>query len=232
MQGFVTCAYGAHVIGRVVIVFGICNATFSFASGYIIKVVGRPAIFVFGAVMNVIVIAVMLGWAPASDQVYVVYILAAMWGLGDAVWQTQVTQDDLPFILSCRSLISIYILTLKYLVIFYPFLFSAENNITNHNSYIYILTCHINYTCFVQINALYGALFASQEEAAFSNYRMWESLGFVIAFITNSLGVCIYPKIIGVIVFLVLGMLGYFMVEYSEHARKKKQVDNNNSHTY
>jgi len=169
--GFVTCAYGAHVIGRVVIVFGICNATFSFASGYIIKVVGRPAIFVFGAVMNVIVIAVMLGWAPASDQVYVVYILAAMWGLGDAVWQTQ-------------------------------------------------------------INALYGALFASQEEAAFSNYRMWESLGFVIAFITNSLGVCIYPKIIGVIVFLVLGMLGYFMVEYCEHARKKKQVDNNNSHTY
>merc|ERR1719412_831182 len=118
--GFVTCAYGAHVIGRVV--------------------------FVFGAVMNVIVIGVMLGWAPASDQVYVVYILAAMWGLGDAVWQTQ-------------------------------------------------------------INALYGALFASQEEAAFSNYRMWESLG-----------VCIYPKIIGVIVFLVLGMLGYFMVEYSEHA--------------
>lgn len=142
MQGFVTCAYGAHVIGRVVIVFGICNATFSFASGYIIKVVGRPAIFVFGAVMNVIVIAVMLGWAPASDQVYVVYILAAMWGLGDAVWQTQVTQDDLPFILSCRSLISIYILTLKYLVIFYPFLFSAENNITNHNSYIYILTSY------------------------------------------------------------------------------------------
>ena len=87
-------------------------------------------------------------------------------------------------------------------------------------------------TSFVQINALYGALFASQEEAAFSNYRMWESLGFVIAFITNSLGVCIYPKIIGVIVFLVLGMLGYFMVEYCEHARKKKQVDNNNSHTY
>ena len=116
MQGFVTCAYGAHVIGRVVIVFGICNATFSFASGYIIKVVGRPAIFVFGAVMNVIVIGVMLGWAPASDQVYVVYILAAMWGLGDAVWQTQVTQDDLPFILSCRSVISIYIyiLTLKF----------------------------------------------------------------------------------------------------------------------
>merc|ERR1712060_42043 len=84
--GFVTCAYGAHVIGRVVIVFGICNASFSFASGYIIKVVGRPALFVFGAGMNIIVI---LSWTPRVSQEWVVYILGAMWGLGDAVWQTQ-----------------------------------------------------------------------------------------------------------------------------------------------
>ena len=91
IQGFVTCAYGAHVIGRVVIVFGICNASFSFASGYIIKVVGRPALFVFGAVMNIIVIIVMLSWTPRVSQEWVVYILGAMWGLGDAVWQTQVS---------------------------------------------------------------------------------------------------------------------------------------------
>ena len=50
---------------------------------------------------------------------------------------------------------------------------------------------------------------------------MWESLGFVIAFITNSLGVCIYPKIIGVIVFLVLGMVGYFIVEYLERGKSQ-----------
>ena len=36
-----------------------------------------------------------------------------------------------------------------------------------------------------QINALYGVLFYSQEEAAFSNYRLWESLGFVISFATQ-----------------------------------------------
>ena len=52
----------------------------------------------------------------------VVYVLAAFWGIGDAIWQTQ-------------------------------------------------------------INALYGVLFASEEEAAFSNYRLWESFGFFIAFI-------------------------------------------------
>ena len=52
------------------------------------------------------------------------FVLAALWGVGDAIWQTQ-------------------------------------------------------------INALYGVLFASQEEAAFSNYRLWESIGFLIAFVTN-----------------------------------------------
>jgi hypothetical protein len=54
----------------------------------------------------------------------VVYVLAALWGAADAIWQTQ-------------------------------------------------------------INALYGVLFAKNEEAAFSNYRLWESLGFLFAFLTQ-----------------------------------------------
>ena len=79
---------------------------------------------------------------------------------------------------------------------------------------------------------MYGSLFASQEEAAFSNYRMWESVGFVIAFISQACGVCVFPKIVGVICFLVVGMLGYFMVEFSEYQRKRKQgqLSNNNTH--
>ena len=100
---------------------------------------------------------------------YVVYILAGLWGLGDAVWQTQ-------------------------------------------------------------INALYGCLFASNEEAAFSNYRMWESLGFVIAFITNATEVCILPKIIGLIIFLIIGMAGYFIVELTLKRDQKQQAGNNNSY--
>jgi len=165
--GFLTCAYGAEVIGRVVIVFGVCNASFSFASGYIIKIVGRPALFVYGAVMNIIVIIVMLTWTPRVSEVYVVYILAALWGMGDAVWQTQ-------------------------------------------------------------INALYGTLFASNEEAAFSNYRMWESFGFVIAFITQATGLCVLPKIIGLIVFLAIGMIGYFTVELTLKRQQRLEAGNNN----
>ena len=53
--------------------------------------VGRPAIFIFGAIMNIIVIIALLSWTPKVSEVYVAYILAALWGLGDAVWQTQVS---------------------------------------------------------------------------------------------------------------------------------------------
>ena len=94
----------------------------------------------------------------------VVYVLAALWGIGDAIWQTQ-------------------------------------------------------------INALYGVLFASDEEAAFSNYRLWESMGFLLAFITQACGVCVFPKLILTIVFLSLGMGGYFVVEFLE--RKKAQERRN-----
>ena len=83
----------------------------------------------------------------------VVYILAALWGIADAIWQTQ-------------------------------------------------------------INALYGVLFPSEEEAAFSNYRLWESLGFLVAFITLSCGVCAFPKLILAIFLLAAGMVGYLILEY------------------
>merc|ERR1712117_806301 len=135
--GFVTCAYGVHTVGRVLILFGICDALASIGFGFIIKKVGRLPIFVLGASLNALVIIVMLAWTPT------------------------------------------------------------------------------------QITALYGCLFANDEEAAFSNYRLWESMGFLFAFITNATGVCVFPKIITTIVFLVLGMTGYFIVEYLERGKSQ-----------
>jgi len=163
--GFVTCAYGVHVVGRVLIVFGVCDALASVGFGFIIKLIGRLPIFILGACINFAVIITMLSWTPTVSSVGVVYVLAALWGVGDAIWQTQ-------------------------------------------------------------INALYGVLFASDEEAAFSNYRLWESMGFLLAFITQACGVCVFPKIILTIVFLSIGMAGYFVVEFLEY--KKSQEKRNN----
>ena len=34
--------------------------------------------------------------------------------------------------------------------------------------------------------AFYGVIFAKKEEAAFSNHRLWESIGFIIAYAYGS----------------------------------------------
>jgi hypothetical protein len=162
--GFVTCAYGVHIVGRVLIVFGICDALASVGFGFIIKKIGRIPIFFLGACINVLVIIVMFSWTPTPSSVGVVYLLAALWGTADAIWQTQ-------------------------------------------------------------INALYGVLFASDEEAAFSNYRLWESMGFLLAFITQASGVCVFPKLLLALFFLAVAMAGYLMLEIME------RKNSNSSHS-
>merc|ERR1719237_949596 len=88
--GLVTCAYGVHTVGRVLILFGVCNAAASIGFSFIIKKDGRLPIFVLGACINALVIIVMLAWTPTQSTLGVVYFLAALWGIGDAIWQTQI----------------------------------------------------------------------------------------------------------------------------------------------
>ena len=150
--------------------------------GFIIKKIGRIPIFILGALINILVIIVMFSWAPTASAVggifagpftvvtnialfLVVYLLAALWGTADAIWQTQ-------------------------------------------------------------INALYGVLFASDEEAAFSNYRLWESMGFLLAFITQASGVCVFPKLILALFFLAIAMAGYLMLEMLERKEARSSHTN------
>ncbi|KAA0708343.1 Protein unc-93 -like protein A [Triplophysa tibetana] len=71
--------------------------------------------------------------------------------------------------------------------------------------------------------ALYGILFAEHKEAAFANYRMWESLGFVIAF-AYSTYICLSTKIYIVLAVLALTMVTYLYVEYNEYKLPTAQV--------
>ena len=91
-------------------------------------------------------------WKPSANQIVVLFILAGLWGLADAVWQTQ-------------------------------------------------------------INSFYGILFPDEKEAAFSNYRLWESTGFVIFYIITPY-IRIRLALIILIGFLTVGMIGYGITEY------------------
>jgi len=63
--------------------------------------------------------------------------------------------------------------------------------------------------------ALYGILFLQNQEASFANYRLWESLGFVIAFAYQK-HICVRIKLIVLLSVLVIGMLLYYYIEVSD----------------
>jgi len=159
--GFVTCTIGVHNVGYVMITYGVFDAICSISFGIIIKYTGRMPIFLGGALINIGVIIAFFHWTPDPRQAYAFFIMAAAWGVADAVWQTQ-------------------------------------------------------------INALYGVLFENDEEAAFSNYRLWESAGFIIAFILQT-QVCISVKLWFLVVIIVAGMIGYFFIEALEFKKRRSE---------
>ncbi|CAF1588458.1 unnamed protein product, partial [Didymodactylos carnosus] len=166
-QGFITCSVGIKYVGLIMICYGVCDALGSFTFGYIVKYIGRIPCIVFAAILNYALIITMLHWIPNVSQIWVLFVLAAMWGLADSVWQTQ-------------------------------------------------------------INATYGILFSKHDEAAFSNFRLWESVGFVVAYIYTP-RIRVRSSHIILLCFLSLSMCGYCAVEVLEFKRKRsdKKVDEN-----
>lgn len=82
---------------------------------------------------------------------------------------------------------------------------------------------------FILFAALYGILFAKDKEAAFANYRMWESLGFVIAFAYSTF-ICLSTKIYVALAVLALTMVTYLYVEYNEYKHPTPQVTSDDLH--
>lgn len=55
--------------------------------------------------------------------------------------------------------------------------------------------------------AYYGILFPGKEEAAFSNFRLFEAIGSVITYSLNPL-FCSSTKLIALFVLMIIGMIG------------------------
>jgi len=156
-QAYVSCALGIHNVGYVMICFGVVNAILSVVFGTAMKYVGRFPIMVLGVLVHAALVVVLLFWRPHPDNPIIFFVISGMWGVGDAVWQTQV-------------------------------------------------------------NGIYGVLFRRNKEAAFSNYRLWESTGFVIAY-AYSTQLCARMKLYIMLAVLVVGFTGYIVVEIV-HKRK------------
>jgi hypothetical protein len=77
--------------------------------------------------------------------------------------------------------------------------------------------------CHNYVSALYGYLFTDKPEAAFSNYRLWESLGFLTAFAYDG-ALCTYIKLYVCMGMLITGMCLYGVVEIFDRKEKASKI--------
>nr|XP_045611692.1 UNC93-like protein [Procambarus clarkii] len=151
---YVSCGLGVHMVGYVIVCYGVCDALCSVGLSRLVKVLGRVPVFTLGFLCNSGLIVALVYWRPHPDDLVWFFVIAGFWGAADAVWQTQ-------------------------------------------------------------INALYSIIFPGKSEAAFSNYRLWASAGFFISYTSSSV-LCIDAKITVLVVFLVVGIVGYYVIEVLE----------------
>lgn len=85
----------------------------------------------------------------------------------------------------------------------------------------YTYTVQVYLIFFVLFSAYYGVLFPGRQEAAFANFRLWESVGYIIAYlISPHFRTSTKTYILFVLMFI--GTFCYFIVEYKEFKIRKK----------
>jgi len=78
--------------------------------------------------------------------------------------------------------------------------------------------------------AFYGVLFGIKKEASagFSNYRLWQALGWVIP-LAYSTFLCVRIKLFILMGILTIGMMGYLTIEVSEYKKTRRRPSPRNS---
>ncbi|KAL5021970.1 hypothetical protein ScPMuIL_001125 [Solemya velum] len=150
-RSYVSCALGISNVGYVMICYGVTDAICSFTFGRMVQYVGHIPFFILAFLLHGGLQITLLLWEPDPTKEYLFYIFAAIWGMGDAVIQTQ-------------------------------------------------------------LNAFYGTLFPGESEAAFANYRLWESVGFIITFAYSDF-ICTDAKLYVCITVLTVGIILYGATE-------------------
>lgn len=76
-------------IGYNMLTFGVSNFAFSIAVGMLARHVVPEAIVGVAAVLQLGLIVFLLVWVPDQQLAPVFYVISALWGLCDAIWQIQ-----------------------------------------------------------------------------------------------------------------------------------------------
>uniref|UniRef100_A0A7E4V181 Potassium channel regulatory protein unc-93 n=1 Tax=Panagrellus redivivus TaxID=6233 RepID=A0A7E4V181_PANRE len=89
-KAYVGCGLGIGHIGYVMTAFGVADAICSLVFGPLIKLFGRMPLFVFGAVINMLMIITLMIWPLNPSDGALFYVIAGVWGMADGVWNTQI----------------------------------------------------------------------------------------------------------------------------------------------
>lgn len=101
--------------------FGSVAGLASIIFGPLLKYIGRQAIFIFGATLNIAVLVAMLHWTPSSEMYYVLYVFAALWGVCHCIWTSQLIGNQYCLFLRKKNIlyaILIFSSTCTYFIIF------------------------------------------------------------------------------------------------------------------
>ena len=84
-----TCAWGIENLGYVGIVYGVCDAFAAYCFGTVVRYTGRIPVVIFAALLNLGTIITLFNWQPNPESFWLFFAIAGIWGIADAIWQTQ-----------------------------------------------------------------------------------------------------------------------------------------------
>nr|XP_006824709.1 PREDICTED: protein unc-93 homolog A-like [Saccoglossus kowalevskii] len=93
VKSYVSCVIGVNMVGYVMICYGVSNTVFCVIAGRVATYIGRVTLVAIGGAMLVSLSISLLLWEPRAEQMPVYFIIAAGWGLADAIWQTQMYSE-------------------------------------------------------------------------------------------------------------------------------------------
>ncbi|XP_066286409.1 protein unc-93 homolog A-like [Branchiostoma lanceolatum] len=89
-RAFVGCTLGVHWIGYVMICYGVCDAFSAFLIGRIRNWIPRQALVAVGGLLNLSLMIHLLAMTPDPQYAPVFFVHVGLWGVADAIWQTQI----------------------------------------------------------------------------------------------------------------------------------------------
>ncbi|KAL3993629.1 Ion channel regulatory protein UNC-93 family protein [Acanthocheilonema viteae] len=90
-KAYIGCGLGIGQIGFVMTAFGVADAICSLVFGPLMKLFGRMPLFVFGAVISMLVSLTLLIWPLNPGDTSLFYAIVGVLGMADGVWNTQIS---------------------------------------------------------------------------------------------------------------------------------------------